>query len=563
MSTQTFTTGNDTFTVNSPSAIYDLDFLAGDDRLNVYDATSVTAHMGDGNDLAVLRAGSLNIFGDAGADRFDIYKGGATLDGGADNDRFNIYVFNSLTANGGTGDDRFDVLVDGGSLTLHGDDGNDDFYGHLHNASGSIYGDAGNDYFIQFLSFATLLGGTGNDIYRVTVGDASTIVENVGEGTDSVQVARGYSYTLPDNVENISVQGFSGSTTSIASLTGNALNNHIVGHNNVEVIFGLDGNDNLSGKGGNDTLSGGNGNDILDGGTGDDSLDGGTGNDTLQGRMGDDSMFGGAGNDVYYVDSLSDSVTESSGQGTDTVRVSVYGYGLPDNVENGIISGSVGLQLVGNNLANQLTGNAGSDSILGGGGNDTIKGGTGDDSLNGGDGDDVLLGGDGIDILTGEAGNDVLHGGNGDDQLGGWGGSDTLYGDDGNDLLYGLADADTLSGGSGNDTFQYDAVSDSAPGSTDVILDFYSVDGEGADDQLDLSLIDADTTVDGNQAFSLNLNGAPRGIAGDLWYTYVNNPDGSQDITWYGDTNGDSAADLQIAVHVVNGEFWWTDDVTF
>src|ERR1051325_11961765 len=100
MSTQTFTTGNDTFTVNSPSAIYDLDFLAGDDRLNVYDATSVTAHMGDGNDLAVLRAGSLNIFGDAGADRFDIYKGGATLDGGADNDRFNIYVFNSLTANG-------------------------------------------------------------------------------------------------------------------------------------------------------------------------------------------------------------------------------------------------------------------------------------------------------------------------------------------------------------------------------------------------------------------------------------------------------------------------------
>jgi hypothetical protein len=78
MTTQTFTTGNDTFTVNSRTAVYDLDFLAGDDRLNVYDSASVTAHMGDGNDLAVLRGSSLNIFGDAGSDRFDIYSGGAS-----------------------------------------------------------------------------------------------------------------------------------------------------------------------------------------------------------------------------------------------------------------------------------------------------------------------------------------------------------------------------------------------------------------------------------------------------------------------------------------------------
>jgi len=514
--TTTFTNGNDTFTVSS-AGTYDLDFLAGDDHLTVAGGNSTTAHMGDGNDYAALKSGLATLFGDAGADEFDVWAPNATVHGGLDNDLITVRGGSGQSLYGDDGADRFNFYAGAIGLTVDGGAGSDRFYGYYHSLTGTLSGGAGNDYFVQLVGGVTLAGGTGNDIYRVTVSGPATFVENVGEGTDSVQVARGYSFALPDNIENISVQGFSGSTTDLASLTGNALNNTIVAHNNDEIIFGLDGNDNLSGKGGNDTLSGGNGSDIIDGGSGNDTLYGGAGNDTLQGRTGADTMAGGAGDDTYFVSTYYDTVTESAGEGTDLVRIAFDfasdmqdHYTLPDNVENAYLL-VTGVILNGNALDNLLVGSSGANGIAGGPGSDIIKGGAGDDYI----------------------------------------------------YEQGSVEADTLIGGTGNDTFSYYDVSNSAPGSADVILDFYSVAGEGADDQLDLSPIDANTTVDGNQAFSLNLNGAPRGIAGDLWYTYVNNPDGSQDITWYGDTNGDSAADLQIAVHVVNGEFWWTDDITF
>jgi len=43
MPTQTFTTGNDTFTVHAGPGTYDLDFLAGNDRLNVLGGDMTTA----------------------------------------------------------------------------------------------------------------------------------------------------------------------------------------------------------------------------------------------------------------------------------------------------------------------------------------------------------------------------------------------------------------------------------------------------------------------------------------------------------------------------------------
>ena len=203
----TFTSGADTYTV-SVAGTYDLDMLGGDDRLNVYGGTSVTAHLGDGNDLAVLKAAILNIFGDAGADKFDIWAVNAAVDGGADNDTINVRGGSGLTAHGGLGADRFNFYSDSSGVTLYGDDGNDDFVVYNHNVSGTLYGGAGSDYFVQFRSGAILLGGLGNDIYRITVGSPAAVIENASEGIDAVQVARGYTYTLPDNVENMSIQGF-------------------------------------------------------------------------------------------------------------------------------------------------------------------------------------------------------------------------------------------------------------------------------------------------------------------------------------------------------------------
>jgi Ca2+-binding RTX toxin-like protein len=514
--TTTFTNGNDTYTVSS-AGTYDLDFLAGDDHLTVAGGTSTTAHMGDGNDYAALKSGLATLYGDAGADEIDVWAANATVHCGLDNDIVSVRGGSGESLYGDDGADRFNFYAGATNLTIDGGAGNDRFYGYYHTVTGTLSGGAGNDYFVQFINGVTLAGGTGNDIYRVTVGNSAAFLENSGEGTDSVQLARGYSYTLPADIENISVQGFSGSVLTAATINGNALNNHVVAHNNDESIFGFDGNDSLSGKGGNDALYGGNGNDILDGGTGDDTIDGGAGNDTLQGRGGHDTMAGGTGDDTYYLSSYYDTVLENPGEGTDLLRIAFDfasdmqdHYTLPDNVENAYLL-VTGIILNGNALDNLLVGTSGPNGIAGGLGNDIVKGGAGDDYI----------------------------------------------------YELGSAEADTLIGGAGNDTFSYYDVSNSSLGSPDMILDFYSVAGEGADDQLDLSNIDANTTVAGDQAFSLNLNGTPRGIPGDLWYTYVNNADGSQDITWYGDTNGDSAADIEIAVHVVNGEFWWTDDITF
>ncbi len=64
--------------------------------------------------------------------------------------------------------------------------------------------------------------------------------------------------------------------------------------------------------------------------------------------------------------------------------------------------------VVGNDLDNVIKTRAGNDSIDGGKGHDLLDGGTGDDVIVGGDGDDILIGGLGNDKMTGGAGKDVF-----------------------------------------------------------------------------------------------------------------------------------------------------------
>jgi len=263
----TFTTGADTYTI-SAAGTYALDMLGGDDRLNVYAGSNVTAHLGDGNDLAILKAGLNTTFGDAGADRIDIYAANAVVDGGADNDTINARGGYGLSAHGGFGADRFNFLADTSSVTLYGDDGADLFVGYNHNVTGSLYGGAGNDFFTQFRAGVTLIGGLGNDVYRLTIGPYPTIIENAGEGVDTVQIPRGCDYKLPDNVENVSVLQIPGSTLLEPTIVGNALDNRIIGHDNDETLAGEAGNDRLIGNGGSDTLFGSWGADRLSGGAG-------------------------------------------------------------------------------------------------------------------------------------------------------------------------------------------------------------------------------------------------------------------------------------------------------
>ncbi|WP_375514040.1 calcium-binding protein [uncultured Nostoc sp.] len=149
-----------------------------------------------------------------------------------------------------------------------------------------------------------------------------------------------------------------------------------------------------------------------------------------------------------------------------------------------------------------LNGNTGDDILNGGAGSDILNGNAGDDSLNGGAGSDILNGNVGNDILNGDAGGDSLNGGVGSDTLNGGAGSDTLNGGAGNDILTGGAGTDSLTGGAGNDIFDFNSVSDSPTGlSRDVITDFVG-NGIFTGDQINLSTIDANSTVGGNQAFT-------------------------------------------------------------
>ena len=516
MPTQFFTDDDDSFTVSS-AGDYSLVFLGGNDTLTATAGTSIRAAMGEDDDSVLLKAGTPTdtiVWGESGADRFDIWAGGITAYGGEDNDLFNLRAGSSQTLFGDDGNDRFNLLAAIASVSIDGGAGNDDFYGYGHTSSGDIYGGTGNDTFNGFVGTNGIIlhGGLGNDVYRADPTSPATFQENVGEGNDTVQVARGSDYMLPDNIENISVQGFIGSDLGPATLTANDLDNRIAAHNNAETIYGLGGNDTIVAAGGDDIVDGGEGNDYLDGGSGNDTLTGGNGNDVLQGRSGDDVMSGGAGDDTYYVDSAGDQVSENADGGTDLVRTSVD-YTLGANVENAFVSGPTGLTLTGNDLDNLLAGGTGGDTLLGMGGADTLRGGAGSDIIDGGAGTDTIVGGTG---------------------------------------------GDTLTGGADSDTFMYFTVDESLPLSSDVITDFQSHDGDFVgDDVLNLSGIDANTAIAGDQAFGFS---STTPTANSMWVvSNTDNGDGTHTFVLGFDVNGDTTADMELTLHATTGNAYFDD----
>ena len=243
-----------------------------------------------------------------------------------------------------------------------------------------LNGGLGNDTFNGRGGRDTLIGGIGDDYFLlqdvspIYVGweligeDYDTVVEYLdGGNADWVQVGhvRGAlfdhsSYTLPDAVENVLVDGF-----DAFNVTGNAYWNTMIGNGAANTLVGL---------GGSDTLNGGGGLDTLIGGIGDDTY------------VLSDVSFVYAGWDLIGEDY--DTVVEAAGEGTDWVQVGhVAGslfdhtsYTLPDNVENGRVDGVDTFNLRGNELANQLIGNDAANTLRGAGGDDTLDGGESSDT---------------------------------------------------------------------------------------------------------------------------------------------------------------------------------------
>ncbi|MBA3677766.1 MAG: M10 family metallopeptidase C-terminal domain-containing protein [Sphingosinicella sp.] len=107
----------------------------------------------------------------------------------------------------------------------------------------------------------------------------------------------------------------------------------------------------------------------------------------------------------------------------------------------------------------------------------------------------------------------------------------------GNDILVANQVANRLTGGSGADTFRFASNTDVGIGVLrDTITDFLS-----GSDKIDLSGLDANSNVEGDQGFSFIGTGAFTGAAGQLRYDVSG---GS--INLLGDLNGDGVADFAI-----------------
>ncbi len=458
--------GNDTYVIDTSDTVIE---IAGGGIDTIRSAFTLGALAANVENLQLTGSGNLNGVGNTLANALTGNSGNNSLTGGDGNDTLDGAT-GTDTLDGGTGNDTYvvdtsgdtsgDTIIDASgidtiasvisfSIATLGAIENITLTGNAAiNAVGNalanlITGNSADNILEGAAGADTLAGGAGNDTYVVdNAGDV--IVENAGEGVDTVLAAINFALVTGPSakVEDLTLTG------SATTGTGNDLDNLVTGN---------------------------------------------AANNTLDGGAGADTLLGGTGNDTYVVDNAGDVVTELASQGIDTVRTSLAGYALPDHVEALILTGTTALNGTGNTLANTLNGNTLANDLDGGIGNDTMVGGKGDDFYH------VDNPGDVVTEKPGE-GNDtvfsilaaytlptnvetlILEGthtdvdGNFTDNLNGTGNflSNIIYGNAGNNVIDGGLFVDVMIGAQGNDTYVVDSPDDivieNAAEGTDAIL---------------------------------------------------------------------------------------------
>ncbi len=377
----------------------------------------------------------------------------------------------------------------------------------------TIVGNAGDNKLTGGGGADKMLGGWGNDLYYVdNSGDRA--MEVAGQGVDTVYTSVSYTLRTTSQVEYLRTADEAG--TESINLSGNEFDQTIVGN---------------------------------------------AGANSLVGGGGADDMLGRLGNDVYYIDNGADRAIEAFGQGLDAVYTTVS-YGLRAGSEIEVLralysTATTGIHLSGNEFSQSIFGTAGNDVINGGGGPDKMVGDLGNDAYYVDDVADrtIEVAGGGSDTVyaslsyslrsdavietlrtTNDAGTAAINlNGNAFDQ--------TLIGNAGANILNGGAGNDKLVGGGGADTFAFTNL-----GGADRITDF----AQGSD-KIDLTALDANSSLAGNQAFTFIGDAAFSHVAGQLrtW---------TSGTTSYvaGDVDGDGVSDFVInlgGVHVLASDF--------
>lgn len=270
---------------------------------------------------------------------------GSMLDGDAGNNTLIGGISRDLLR-GGAGNDVLDG--GGGADQLEGGVGDDTLNGGL-----------GNDLLMGGAGVNTLVGGNGDDTYRLSDG-TDTLLENAGEGTDTVQLDSAYvarnvggTYTLGEHFENLFAKG-----AEAINLNGNAANNR------------------LGGTGGDNALNGGDGNDFLVGGAGNDLMTGGVGADVFAWRFAEGGAVGSPTVDTItdfdYGGGNSSIELDGNGQplgGGDVLdlrdllqgeHTSVGGLGLPANeVQLANLTNYIDVEVSGGNTVLHISSNGG------------------------------------------------------------------------------------------------------------------------------------------------------------------------------------------------------------
>ena len=464
--TTTLTPGADN--VVGTSGADHIDGLGGNDAIQGVDGNDClqgndgddAVFGGNGDDKVQGGKGNDNLHGDGGNDVIYGGDGNDTIEGGTGND----------WEEGGAGNDNMQGEL--GDDTMFGGAGNDSMTGNEGNDI--VIGGAGNDDIRGSVGNDTMAGGTDTGTIRLVAGTFTNVV--IGDSVQGDAGADNYIYQRGDGVDilyafnqaegdTLTIYGISGPT---AIGTWNTMPVLYFGENSAIILHSYNGpaltmggplpgitfvpgtlvaplpteRGPIQGGVGNDSITGTAGNDLLEGLQGNDTLVGDAGNDTLLGQDGDDLLVGGAGSDVL-----------DGGAGIDTASY----VGATAAVTASLATGA------------GTAGFASGDSFIS------------------------------IENLLGSAFNDRLTGDGGANRLEGAAGNDGLVGGGGNDTILGGAGQDTMTGGTGSDRFVWNALSESSAASPDRVVDFAWAEG----DVLDLSAIDANLGLAGDQAFTL------------------------------------------------------------
>ncbi|KQP73785.1 heme peroxidase [Methylobacterium sp. Leaf111] len=297
-----------------------------------------------------------------------------------------------------------------------------------------------------------------------------------------------------------------GTTTPPAELPASL----VAGTTGDDVLSGTPGADTLLGLSGDDNILAGDGADVIRGGDGNDFVDAGGGRDVVFGGAGDDDILAGSGDDMVYGDAGADRIL--AGAGNDLV-----------------------------------TAGAGNDTVIGGDGNDLFVAEVGDggdsywgDEVGGGTGADTLdmsaiTANIAADLGTGLAGRgSVASSQSGSDTL--WGIENLVTGS-GDDTITASDAVNVMDGGRGADTYRFGSA---AAANGDTIASFQP------GDKVDLSGIDANQGVAGNQAFTLATGAAFTGV-GELLVTQEHRADGDYTVV-AGNTGGDAAPEFKFSI---------------